>query len=72
MMTPEEYAKEYYQLEKSGITSVSIKSAIKFAQRYFEYASQFKTVEPETCKCGSIDVTTRYGIDQCIDCGKPV
>jgi hypothetical protein len=42
MKTAEEYAQEYYQLDKSGITSVRITSAIKFGQRYHEYASQFK------------------------------
>ncbi len=31
-----------------------------------------KGVSVEMCSCGSIDVMTRYGIDQCADCGKPV
>lgn len=31
-----------------------------------------KGVSVEMCSCGAIAVTTRHGIDQCEECGKPV
>lgn len=31
-----------------------------------------KGVSVEKCSCGAIGVTTRHGIDQCEECGKPV
>ena len=31
-----------------------------------------KGVSVEMCSCGAIGVTTRHGIDQCEECGKPV
>ena len=37
MKTAQEFANEYYQLDKSGITSVRIKSAVQFAERYAKY-----------------------------------
>lgn len=30
-----------------------------------------KGVSVEMCSCGAIGVTTRHGIDQCEECGKP-
>lgn len=34
MQTAEDFAREYYQLDKSNIESVRIKSAIEFAKKY--------------------------------------
>jgi hypothetical protein len=36
-MNAEDFAKQYYQLDKSGIESVRIKSAVQFAQRFSYY-----------------------------------
>lgn len=36
----QEFANRYYQLEKSGIKTVDIKSAIRFAQRFHENMKQ--------------------------------
>ena len=64
MNTAEEYAQEYYQLDKSGITSVTVTSAINFAQRYQEYASQFKTVEPEMAEEEMYIVASRLELEK--------
>lgn len=44
--TAEEFAREYYQLDSSGIESVKMKSAIRFAERYAEEVFKGKSIQP--------------------------
>lgn len=48
--TAEEFIKEYYQLDKSGVESISIKSAVIFAERYAEQLNK-------PCVIGSLRFT---------------
>lgn len=47
MITAEEFAKQYYQLPQSGIESVKMKSAIRFAERYAEEVVKNNLVKPD-------------------------
>jgi hypothetical protein len=49
-MTAEEYAKEYYHLDKVNIESLSIKSATRFAERYAEEKLKSQSLEIERLK----------------------
>lgn len=44
-LSAEQFAIEYYQVAKSKVQSVSLTSAIKFAERYNERCNQSKTID---------------------------
>lgn len=49
MTTAKEFANEYYNLKDSGVESVSIKSAIIFAEKYHAIKSNQTPVDVSRC-----------------------
>lgn len=73
-MTPQEFAKEYYELPQSGIEAVTIKSAIRFAERYALVVNDSDCIHSvipslfkqrrESLKMSMQDVTNQTEIDK--------